>query len=520
MSGFAVNRVVELPVTIANTGTSPDQYGIACSKVSGGDNWAARLMNSEGEQLFASCLAGTYYTDQIPAGQSLTIQVRLEALSDAAIGDYLRINITATSGNDSNLSDSVVRQGAVSAPFIQNFSDFHIGRNLQVTNPKFFFTRPIGPQIEWPSSLSVTYVDRFRYINFWGYALGTHINIEYEVMNIISSYPPSVVQLTDNPDRVADHSTAMAVAPNGITGVIFIRTIYDPNTNEKQKQNVFFARIDARGLPLGLPVSVTDNSYYGFSDDPDVPFYSGPVIRATPDNRFILAWVEQENNLRDIFDAVYDLTTGTQLAAPQALTAATAQISYNSPSLAGLKTSAPTFLTYIIKDSAEATTPISLWGMKLDSSGAKVGGPYPIANQIAAINSNTIDTVQLWDENILVAWINTGQPKVTVYCLWDVNGNIVKSPTFLDSPDGLSASQIAVTFDQYGHGILTWLNQNYNRMYYALVDGNGTLLVPPMIQREAQTGPNSSIDLGSSTHSTAFLLDPIGWQVFLPLVRK
>ena len=516
MSGFTINQVVTVPVTIENTGTSPDQYGVACSKVSGGDNWAARLLDSEGEQLFASCLTGTYYTGQLPTGESLKIQVELEAPSDAAIGDYLRINVTVTSGNDSNQSTGVVRQGAVSAPFIQNFSDYHNGRKLQVSNPKFFFTRAIGPQIEWPSSLSVTYINSFSYINSWGYALGTHINIEYEVMNIRSGYPPSVVQLTDNPDRVADHSTAMAVAPNGITGVIFIRTIYDPNGTEKQKQNVYFARIDARGLPLGLPVPVTNNSYFGFSDDPDVPFFGGTVIRATPDNRFILAWAELENSQRDIIDAVYDSTSGTQVVAPHPLTTSTDLISYNSPNLAGLKTSAPTFLTYIANEPGNSTTPITLWGTKLDSSGAIVGAPYPLA----AINGSSIDTVQLWDENILVAWINNDQPKLPTYLMWDTNGNVVKSPTALDSLDGRSAGQIAVTYDQFGHGILTWGNQNYNRIYYALVDGSGVLLTPAMIQREAQAGLNSSIDLGSSNHSTAFLVDPIDWQVFLPLVRK
>ena len=516
MSGFVVNRVVTLPVTIKNTGTSPDQYGVACSRVSGEDNWSARLMDSEGEQLFASCLTGTYYTAQVPAGQSLTIQVELEAASDAATGDYLRINLTVTSGNGSNQSASVLRQGAVSAPFIQNFSDYHNGRNLQISNPKFFITRPIGPQIEWPSSLAVTHVDGFRYINSWGYALGTHINIEYEVMNIVSSTPPSVVQLTDNGDRVADHSTAMAVAPNGITGVIFIRTIYDPEGTEKQKQNVYFARIDARGLPLGLPVPVTNNSHFGFSDDPGVPFFSGASIRGTSNNRFILTWAKQENSQQDIYEAIYNSVTGNQVVAPQALITSTTQISYNSPKLAGLKTSTQSFLTYIANEPENLATPRSLWGVKLDNSGNIVGSPF----QIAAINGSTIDTVQLWGENILVAWINDNQPKLPIYCIWGTNGSIVKSPTSLDSPDGLAASQIAVTYDEYGHGILTWGNQNYSRMYYALVDGSGVLLTPAMIQREAQAGLNSYIDLGSSTYATAFLTDAIVFPLYLPLVRK
>ena len=54
-------------------------------------------------------------------------------------------------------------------------------------------------------------------------------------------------------------------------------------------------------------------------------------------------------------------------------------------------------------------------------------------------------------------------------------------------------------------------------MYYALVDGSGSLVTPPMIQRSAENG--IYIELGASLHSTAFLKDPIAWLQFLPTVR-
>ena len=60
----------------------------------------------------------------------------------------------------------------------------------------------------------------------------------------------------------------------------------------------------------------------------------------------------------------------------------------------------------------------------------------------------------------------------------------------------------------------------YSRMYYALVDGSGALLTPPMIQRNAAEGTAIHIDLGSSTFSTAFLTDAIVFPLYLPLVRK
>ena len=539
-SGFLINRELSLPITIENTGSSVDQYSVTCTKESGGDDWSASLVNNLGQILANTCLVGSYFTPPVSAGGSLTVYIHLQAPLPAPIGDYLRINLTVTSRNDSNQSASVLRQGAVSAPFIQNFSDSVIGRRLQVSNPKFFFTRAIGPRIEQPNTVAVIYLDHFRYINTWGYGYGTHINIEYEVMNILSNYPPSVVQLTDNPDRTIDHSTSLAAASNKIVGAAFIRTVYDKDNSAKQNKNVFFARIDARGLPLGTPVNITNNPYFGLSTEANVPFFTGVSIHATPDNRFILVWARLENGKQDIYETIYDATTGVQVSAPASITTATDTISYASPNLAGLDTSAQTFLTYIANQDGEQPV---LWGAKLDSAGAILGADFQITAindiakvdpglqitaiknaskaddfQIAVINGSRFDTVQLSGGNILATWVDD-LTKNPTYCVWNTSGNIVKSPTILDSPDGLSTSQIAVTYDQYGHGILTWGNQIYSRMYYALVDGSGTLLTPPMIQRNVAEG-SSHIDLGSSTISTAFLTDAIVFPLYLPLVRK
>ena len=413
-SGFLLNNVLSLPLTIQNTGDSVDQFSVVCVKVSGGNDWSVSLVNSSEEQLIASCLAGSYSTPPVPAGGSLTIYVHLEAPDSAQIGDYLRLNVKATSGSDPSKNASVVRQAAVSAPFIQNFSDSAIGRRLQVSNPKFFFTRLIGPRIEWPNSLAVVYLDHYRYINAWGYGLGSHVNIEYEVMNIISGYPPSVVQLTDNPDRTIDHSTALAAAPNGITGVAFIRTIYDINDTSRQKQNVYFARIDARGLPLGTPVNITNNPYFGISTDANVPFFSEVSIHATSNNRFILVWAKLENGKQDIYESIFN----SVISAPVSITTATDTISYASPNLAGLDFSAQSFLTYIKNEVSKLPV---LWGAKLDNNGAKVGADF----QIAAINGSKIDTVQLSGSNILAAWIDEPS-KSPAYCIWNTSGTIVK----------------------------------------------------------------------------------------------
>ncbi len=362
--------------------------------------------------------------------------------------------------------------------------------------------------------MAVTHVDDFRYINTWGYGYGTHINIEYEVMNILSYYPPSVVQLTDNPDRTTDHSTSLAAAPNRITGAAFIRTIYDKDNSAKQNKNVLFCPdrcSRAAPGPTRTPSPIIPT--LAFPTESNVPFFSGVSIHATSNNRFILAWAKQENGQQDIYETIYDATTGNRLL-PHQHNHRYGYHQLHQPKIGRAENQRANIFD-LHRQRAKTSSSPSLWGVKLDSRGnrwrhfqiaaingiAKVDPGLQITAiknaskaddfQIAVINGSRFDTVQLSGGNILVAWVNDNQPKNPPTAFGTPTAASLKARRSLDSPDGLSASQIAVTYDEYGHGILTWGNQNYSRMYYALVDGSGVLLTPAMIQREAQTGQQS-----------------------------
>jgi hypothetical protein len=76
-----------------------------------------------------------------------------------------------------------------------------------------------------------------------------------------------------------------------------------------------------------------------------------------------------------------------------------------------------------------------------------------------------------------------------------------------------------VTYDQHGHGIVTWSNRQSDRLYYTLLGASGQSITPPMIQL-ASPAAGQKIHLGSGTFSPAYLEDPIIWRLRLPVVRK
>lgn len=512
--GLLAGHAVILPVTVTNTGSNGDQYTITYQRDPCPAAWIIAINGQ---------VVNQYTTGNISSLGSQTLQVRFTAPPEAALGDYCQIHLTATSNADPSTKATALVQGAISAPFVQMFSDPMIGRELQVANTNLQFTRNIGPQNFYFSALMVTHINHFRYINSWIYSLGSHSNIEYEVMDVRSSVPASVVQLTDNQGSVVDHDVSMAVAPNLTTGVVFIRTL--SRDDSTQNQNVYFGRILANGLPPEneLPKQITLNGDYGASatEDPSVEFFSAPSIRATANNRFILTWLMIQNSVQDVYEAIFE-ANGNQVGTIQKLTNMVSPATCTASSLTGLRTNGQAFLTYMTKEDSDS--PSITQGMRLYDD--KVGhvdliSLDSLAIPIVDIDSSMIDTVQLPNGNIVAAWI-AEESLVPSYAVWGLNGNVinvVKTAFLLPSPDGKIMNQIAVTYDNYNHGIITWGNTDptASRAYYALVDGGtGTLITPPIIQRTAA----SKISLGSSIFSTAFLEDPLLWDTYIPAVIR
>jgi len=109
--------------------------------------------------------------------------------------------------------------------------------------------------------------------------------------------------------------------------------------------------------------------------------------------------------------------------------------------------------------------------------------------------------VQLSDGKILAVWeawgCFTGEWTSRIrFALLDTSYHIIGTPKCLgDGPaPGATSGDIAasVAAGGAGRGVITWMDRDWNsrrNLYYALVDGNGNVLTPPMIFRTA--GPTS-----------------------------
>jgi hypothetical protein len=105
-----------------------------------------------------------------------------------------------------------------------------------------------------------------------------------------------------------------------------------------------------------------------------------------------------------------------------------------------------------------------------------------------------VDAVQFSTGRVLLAWSvwTTTNPQIA-FAVLDTSYNVVAGPTTLSNPAApIGDAYVSVAADSTGHAILTWMDYDWSyrrNLYYALVDGNGNVLTPPMIFRTAGMSP-------------------------------
>ncbi|HUM37206.1 MAG TPA: hypothetical protein PLQ85_10080, partial [Anaerolineae bacterium] len=321
--------------------------------------------------------------------------------------------------------------------------------------------------------------------------------IEYTLLDRYGQTVRGVSKLTNHSGATMntyDYDPAVAVAPNGRLGVVWYRYLYNSNT-EQSNYNIWFALLDAAGNVVVPPTNLTNNNTWGTWNDYNVPRFYSPRIAATGDNRFVLAWEREERKsngwLEDIYYAVRDTHGSAIKGATKFTNGVAGSRYYYDPTLAALSGnrvllaySGPNGVSYAVLDSAGNT-------VKPETSVGESGyGP---------------DAVQLSDGNIVVAWSRWAVNKYVMQFVV-LNGttyNVTAGPITLNNPAALTGDyNVSVAADSAGHAILTWMDYDYayrRNLYYALVDGNGTVLTPPMIFRTA--GPS---DWGSPYIETSY----------------
>jgi len=470
-------------VPIRNAGDlGADTYDLFVSS-----SWPISLYAADGTTpLIDTDGDGVIDTGPVAESSTVTITVKVQTPAVVNVGDHNFAIITVSSSLNPSKSKTVILQTAVPAPFAQAYWDAADGAmSLYLVQPNAQAVKKATSDGYYGSDIAVAEAPNGNFVYAWDKSRRLDSNIyvgeiAYALLDRYGNVVRPVSKLTDHSGAMMDTydiSPAIAVAPNGRIGVLWLRVLRDPNISQ-YNYNIWFAILDSSGNRVYGPVNLTNNTAWG------TPWFRSPRIAATGDNRFVLAWQRSSSDyVDDIFYAIRD-TSGGEVKPVTQFTHDTPgwDQAYYNPTVAGLSGN-----RVLLAWSQAVSNIRSIAYAVLDSSGGEVRSPATINMSDWGLQ---IDAVQLSTGRILLAWTSL-QPQV-VFAVLDTDYNVVAGPTTLSNPVSLFGDAwVSVAADAAGHAILTWMESmkymgSPRYLYYALVDSNGNFLTPPMIFRTAE----------------------------------
>jgi hypothetical protein len=494
-------------VPIRNTGElGADTYDLSVSS-----SWLVSLYAADGTTPLTDTDGdGAVDTGPVAQGGTFTVTVKVQTPAVVNVGDDNSAVITIRSSLDTGKSKTVALQTAVPAPFAQVYRDDADGAmSLYLVQPGGQAVKKATPDWYYGYNTAVAEAPNGNFIYAWykGRCLDSNCNvyvteIEYALLDRYGNVVRPVSKLTDHTGATMDtydYSPAVAVAPDGRIGVLWYRYLWNRSTSQSN-YNIWFAILDSSGNRVYGPVNLTNNNVWGDPwSDLNVPRFYSPRIAATGDNRFVLAWQRSYYgsptgsctsycSVDDLFYTVRD-TGGGDVKPVTQFTNDTPgwDQGYYSPALTGLS----------------GNRVLMAWGQTVNNQGAIAyavldsGGT--VIKSPATINMDGwgVDAVQFSTGRVLLAWsVWTTTNRQIAFAVLDTSYNVVAGPTMLSNPAAPTGNAyVSVTADAAGHAILTWMDYDWSyrrNLYYALVDGNGNVLTPPMIFRTAGISPRGS----------------------------
>lgn len=501
-------ETVTYELTMRNTGElGSDTYDLVATST-----WPMALYDTNGTMLTDTNGNSTIDTGSIAQGASKTIIAKVQVPTVIGIGEDNEAMVTATSALNPAKSKTATMQAAVPALFAQVYRDqADSAMSLYLAEPANQVVQKATPDsyygdnmavAEMPNASGFVYAwSKFRSLNNNNYVS----EIEYVLLDHEGNTTRAITRLTDNSNATVytyDYPV-VAVAPNGNIGVLWQRYLYNGDTGQ-QNYNIWFATLNASGDVIHAPVNLTNNNAWGGYGTIGVPRFYDQRITATEDNRFMLAWnyhsAENSGDLRDIYYAVRD-SNGNIIKPTSKFTNGVAGGNYiSNPSLTMLNNNRALLAYY---NGGYAVYAV------LDSVGNTVLPESSTGNW--GFDSNG---VQLVNGNILLAWTASGN-LIEFVLLDGTTYNVISGPTVLNNPVAATGDgYVSATTDAAGHGILTWMDSDYNsrqHLYYALIDGDGSVLTQPMIFRTAEMPAYGSQNIFSSYEgygNTSYTINP------------
>ena len=499
-SKFLINDQAEYPVRISNIGTVDDVYNLTYSTEGAGD-WEIRFLDENGEELLDTNADTFIDTGIVPASTTKQILMQISAPYGTAAGSYSLVNAIAESVADPAKEFVFKVQAAVPVAFVQAYNEDSTGNVLFTTSDVQEAEEAAEESVF--SLPSLARISDYKYLLAWDRSIDTYSNVEYAILSSLTHTKVAEFVLFDNDiaplDRL-DHSPAIAVAPDGSIGLVFVREEYD---GVRWTSAIHLALLNQDGSVRGDDVLTSDVT--GLS------FYDSPNITATRDNHFVLAWVKDTSSgdIRDIELAVVD-TTGMTVKEPDRITSSQADdFRFYEPVLTdlNLRGDEDAFLAYTLFDNSSQTYVLQYTYL------SDVDDYAVFQVTMGGVNGRNPDVMEMDSGNIVVAWTNESSSQISYSVLpYEPDPGFTVDMT---TPIGRTMDYVSVASVEDGYAVLTWGDREENNLFYALIDGDGNLITPPMIFYTGEIPGENDYPL-NGTMGSAAIVEP--FKMYIPLL--
>lgn len=480
-------------VPIQNTGElGSDTYDLTVTST-----WPVTLYAADGVTPLADTDGdGKADTGPIAEGAGITVTVKVQTPPGAQVGSHNAAALTVGSSLDGSKQRTVTLQTAVPAPFVQGYHDASGGVvGLHLVRPEGNGARRMG-NLDVGNFSAVAEIPGGGFVVIWNARRCPDSSCRLWVYEIFYSLVNVRGETIKAPTKLSDHTgvtvstydlaPAVAVLPNGTIGLVWYRYLYNPDTFQRN-YNIYFAALDTAGHVVIPARNLTNNNTWGTWSDLNVPSFYYPRIAATEDNRFVLAWTrahrESSGWVTDVWYLVLNANGG--VVKPETrLTNDTPgdDDNFYAPALAALS-GRQAFLAF-----ERGGRYSDIYAVVLNSSGIVVAPRTNLSRDGEDRWDWGPDAVQIADGRVVVAWTSGIFPDAQIrFAVVDLNRNLSIGPVLLNNPAAPTGDAYpSVTADGAGRAVITWMDYHWSyrrHLYYALVNGDGTVLTPPTLFR-------------------------------------
>ena len=453
-------------------------------------------------------------TGPVTEGDTVTVVARLQVPAVADVGDSATAFITVTSSVDTTKQRTVTLQSAIPAPFVQAYGN-EMGNAVST-----LLVQPAGQAAKaLPATASSTFYHAVaeapngNLVRAWSRSrtLGsvTVYEVEYAITNRFGEVVAAPTRLTDESgatNNTYNVTPGLAATPDGNMAIVWYRyQMRTVGSTTLFNYNVFAATVDEGGRAILPPTNLTGNTAWGASGAFDIPLYFNPRVSALAGNQFMLAWNRRLTTAAGLTDDVIVEIIDSHGAVVRPATPVTQDTpgpskgTYTFPSLATLANG--TVFVAMVDNRAG-----NIVAMVLDSSGNVVKPLFNLTTDGATQTGSSPDAAQLSDGKIVVAWqTKIGAAYEVRMAVLDAVYNVLSGPTMLANMLGANRGGYpSLAADAAGHAVITW--PNGTNLYYALVDGAGVVLTPPLMFKTNAPGTTSfSVSNGYGNTSYSWL---------------